>query len=188
MTQETLNRNEIDIMIKRFVRAAFARVTRHVTPVANVNDLPDSDRVNAMIDSVLELANEVLSEHDATPILTRTEEDQHWGTRVHLRIACASADTTTIEQREATIRNALISHIQLKAPLLRPENVLNTLDSVEEVRVRLPTPTYASKIAWKMHRSKWSVWIPAVVSLLLMVSALGGLAFFYHQNSNRDEL
>lgn len=182
-----MDNHEIERKMQQFARTAFSPFTK-LARSKPLEERASSEKIDHIIDAVMELAQQTLTTHEASAILTRTEEDPTWGTCIHIRVACKSNSTMDVDQREQLIRNALVADIKAKAPLLMAQSVENTLDGMNEVRLRVPTNACALKLAWKQHRAKWSVKLPLFLCGLVILCAFGALATFYHQSGARDEL
>jgi hypothetical protein len=143
--QITLSSEEIARRMDNFKRAVF-RVLSKPTREARTEQVPE--QVIHVMRSMMTLTNEVLGPHNASAVLTRTEEDAHWGTQVYVRIAC------TDESQEQMLLETLVRNIKDRAALLRPEIVESHLDGTCEVRMRVPSAEYAKRLAWNSQKEQ----------------------------------
>ena len=120
---------------------------------------------------MIALCNRILAAHNASAVLTRTEEDASWGTQVYVRIAC------TEETQEQALLELLVKHIKQQACLLRPEIVESQLDGTSDVRMRVPSEQYAKTLAWTWQRERLRR--PLLVATGLAVLAIGGMFYLY---------
>lgn len=169
--EPALDKVEVARRMKWFRKIAFGHSDTHDV-AENVNP---SDKVVQIMQSMLDLSNNVLTQHNASCILTRTEEDEHSGTRVYMRISFID------ESQEQTLLEILVRTIQRNAPLLRPEIVESQLDGTLEVRMQVPSADHAKQLAWVLQRDNMRRSFVAI--LTLMVVTLAVLAYLFHSNA-----
>ena len=121
----TLTEAEIERRIQAFKRIAFAKLfVGDKAMSADEND--ESNQVVAVMRSMVLLANDILRPHDASVVLTRTEEDSQWGTQVYVRLACKD------ESNEQALLQHLVDTIKRDACLMRPTLIESQLDGTLE--------------------------------------------------------
>lgn len=176
----TLSEAEIERRIQAFKRIAFTKLfVGGKAMSAYEND--ESNQVAAVMRSMVLLANDILRPHDASVVLTRTEEDSEWGTQVYVRLACKD------ESNEQTLLQHLVDTTKRDACLMRPTLIESQLDGTLEVRMRVPSAEHAKTLAWaqQKERLRRPLFFAAFVAFIL----LSGMAYLYHvAHAPHDEL
>lgn len=177
----SLSTTEIERRMENFRRAAFKLFSSR-PQMAEDSTPPDaSEQVIHVMRSMMELTNGILGPHNASAVLTRTEEDTQWGTQVYVRLAC------TDEAQEQPLLQTLVAQIKREACLLRPEIVESQLDGTQEVRMRVPSPAYAKRLAWSTQRAQ--MWKPMTLALGFALTMVATMAYFYRvEHAAHDEL
>lgn len=176
----TLTEAEIERRIQAFKRIAFAKLfVGDKAMSADEND--ESNQVVAVMRSMVLLANDILRPHDASVVLTRTEEDSQWGTQVYVRLACKD------ESNEQALLQHLVDTIKRDACLMRPTLIESQLDGTLEVRMRVPSAEHAKKLAWAQQKERLRR--PLVFAAFVAFVLLSGMAYLYHvEHAPHDEL